>query len=244
MEFVKLESQEDLNFSGSSQDIETFDLHQVELQPKIPKTEQSTPLMQTFELNKPEFKEEDPDSIPVKCCEKGSGISCPDNSGYFKVENLFSELKTDYDKLVARTNLGLGTELSLMWGNIKGNLVNQQDLVNFILDKLQAQKIDIINTFEEEISKFDVEPVITTLFYGPDLDHMTLSDKRTFTTGDYDGCIYVLVPNINTDFEVNGLIGGFYYVNESITIGATKYYLFRSTYTGLGNTKITVLYNE
>jgi len=26
------------------------------------------------------------------------------------VDNLFSELKTEYDKLVARTNLGIGTD--------------------------------------------------------------------------------------------------------------------------------------
>jgi hypothetical protein len=53
---------------------------------------------------------EDPDSLPVQCCDHGSDISCPDKTGFFKVDNLFSELKTEYDKLVARTNLGIGTD--------------------------------------------------------------------------------------------------------------------------------------
>jgi len=44
---------------------------------------------------------------------------------------------------------------------------------------------------------------------------MSLSGTTTFTTGDYNGYIYVLTPSVNTDFIVNGMVGGFIYTGES-----------------------------
>ena len=206
-----------------------------------PKVEHSSPLVKTFTFEE-ETEQDDPDSIPVQCCEKGSNIACQNKSGAFMVDNLFSELKTEYDKLVARTNLGIGTDQALRWGNILGNLITQQDLVNFISEQVQNSKTDILTIVEDELSKLNVESKITTLFYGPNLQQMNLSGTTTFTTGDYNGYIYVLTPNINTDFIVNGIVGGFIYTGESYQVGTVNYYVFRSTYSNLGRTKITVSY--
>ena len=204
--------------------------------------EQSSPLMKTFDFQQMDEEPEDPDSTPVQCCNHGEEISCPDKTGFFKVDNLFSELKTDYDKLMARTNLGIGTDQALKWGNIVGNLVSQQDLINFISEQVQSSKTDVLAIVEEELSKLNVVSKITTIFYGPNLQQLNLSGTTTFTTGDYGGYIYVLTPDRNTEFTVNGLVGGFIYTEESYQIGTVNYYVFRSAYSNLGRTKITVSY--
>ena len=43
---------------------------------------------------------------------------------------------------------------------------------------------------------------LTTVYYGPDTQHLTFTNLTTFTTGEYSGYIYVLSPNKNTDFSV------------------------------------------
>ncbi len=67
---------------------------------------------------------------------------------YFKRENLFSELVNDYQRAMARYNLGIGEEYSLVWGNITGAIENQQDLYNYINNKL----IDYFNNHNETIN--------------------------------------------------------------------------------------------
>ncbi len=46
----------------------------------------------------------------------------------FKRENLFSELVTEYQRAIARQNLGIADEYSLLWGNISGNSVYSKTL--------------------------------------------------------------------------------------------------------------------
>ena len=84
---------------------------------------------------------------------------------------------------------------------------------------------------------------LTTVYYGPDTQHLTFTNLMTFTTGDYSGYIYVLSPNRNTDFSVNGLKGGFEY-EDIVYISSKPFYLFRSTYPGLGITKISLSYGN
>lgn len=85
-----------------------------------------------FVINSPTFDELDEDAICVPECNSNPEGSCKDSSGYFAIDNLFSELLTDYQKLLARRNLGIGDENLLKWGSIKGNLVNQTDLLTFV----------------------------------------------------------------------------------------------------------------
>lgn len=247
MEFVDLElenkpQQPTIPLTNTTEFVQ-LEQEQQEPQQQIvrPKVEHSSPLVKTFTFEQ-ETEEDDPDSIPVHCCEKGNEITCPNKSGAFMVENLFSELKTDYDRLMARTNLGIGTDQALRWGNIFGNLVSQQDLINFISEQVQSSKTDILTIVEDELSKLNVVSKITTLFYGPNLQQLNLSGTTTFTTGNYSGYIYVLTPSINTDFIVNGMVGGFIYTEESYQVGTVNYYVFRSAYSNLGRTKITVSY--
>lgn len=58
-------------------------------------------------------------------------MSCDKNKS-FQVANLFNELKTDGEKRIARLNLGVKDSDSLTWGNIGGNIYDQEDLVYFV----------------------------------------------------------------------------------------------------------------
>lgn len=54
---------------------------------------------------------------------------------YFALSKLFSELDTDQKKLIARKNLGIDQVInSINWGDISGNIENQVDLYNYILN--------------------------------------------------------------------------------------------------------------
>ena len=57
---------------------------------------------------------------------------CPSPTGYFKVDNLFSEIWTESQRTIVRRNLGIGDDISLKWGNIKGDLLKQKDLIDLI----------------------------------------------------------------------------------------------------------------
>lgn len=86
------------------------------------------------------------------------GITCGDEQfygdeskeGYFVKENLFSELVDDYQRAVARFNLGIGEEYALIWGNIKGDISNQADLEKYLIDIL-GDYIDVYTEKMEEL---------------------------------------------------------------------------------------------
>lgn len=66
--------------------------------------------------------------------------SCNDPQGYFKIQNLFSELKTEVEKANARYNLGIGDPWNLKWGNITGFIEKQKDLTQYLdkfIDKVE-----------------------------------------------------------------------------------------------------------
>lgn len=78
---------------------------------------------------------------------------------YFKRENLFSELVNEYQRAQARYNLGIGEEYSLVWGNVKGLIDNQSDLVNYIHNTFAGYTNDytelinsLLTTWAEEIN--------------------------------------------------------------------------------------------
>lgn len=88
--------------------------------------------------------------------------------GYFEICNLFSELRTEYQKLVARQNLGIkdtgtsGGISEVNWPDIKGNPKENQSLKNWIdsiiatLERYNTDtnaRIDGIKAVEEIIGK-------------------------------------------------------------------------------------------
>lgn len=76
-------------------------------------------------------------------------VGCSDE--YFAIKNLFSELTDDYQRAIIRQNLGIGGEEALLWGKIQGNLVNQKDLYNFILDTLKGDEKGILDQVNLEL---------------------------------------------------------------------------------------------
>lgn len=70
------------------------------------------------------------------------------NSDYFRISNLFNELKTEIDKANARYNLGIDDNLQLKWGNITGYIENQKDLTEYINNFIIIYKSKIQEDFE------------------------------------------------------------------------------------------------
>lgn len=60
-----------------------------------------------------------------------------EKDGCFKQENLFSELANEYERAIARQNLGIGDAQTLNWGKIKGNIRNQEDLREYVFNSPQ-----------------------------------------------------------------------------------------------------------
>lgn len=207
---------------------------------KITPVEHTEQEVKTFSLESNDlYEDEETDQLCVKDCECGSNIKCSD--GYFVVNNLFGELKTDYDKLIARTNLGIGTDQSLQWGNIKGNLNKQSDLVKFVNEQINIDVTKVYDELNQRIDDLGTESNKTTLYYGGSIESLTKSETKTFTTGNYSGHIYALVPNADAKFIVNGLSGGFEQIDIR-TINNVLFYLYKSIYSNLGITTITVSY--
>jgi predicted nucleic acid-binding Zn-ribbon protein len=59
-----------------------------------------------------------------------------------------SEFKSEVDKARVRENLGIPDEYTLYWGNMKGNIANQEDLIQLISELHQG----INNTFSVQIT--------------------------------------------------------------------------------------------
>lgn len=200
-----------------------------------------------------ENKEEEP------CAGECEECKVPDSSSeYFRIENRFAELKTDLDKLIARQNLGISDEYSLIWGNIKGNIHNQTDLIEFLQNSFSLQERDFYDKIYSELQKYIDEAlenfgggggsttpsVQPTIYFGPDKDNLSVSRSYTFTTGDYPGHIYVYAPNANCSFKVNGFEGGFVNTGSYIIKDNERYYEYMSYNIGLGITTITVQYGH
>lgn len=112
-----------------------------------------------------------------------------EHDGTFKIQNLFSELVDDYQRFVARQNLGIGEEASLLWGNIKGNLASQADLYLFILETIQSQESDLIEELNLKLSQ-----------WGYDINRL-FDDKADLNSPIFSGVPKVPTPNINSSSE-------------------------------------------
>lgn len=182
-----------------------------------------------------EHQQPDEDAIIVEGC--GYDIDLVEKSQlkYFEVKNFLSELTSEYEKHLVRQNLGIPDKYSLTWGNITGNIQDQEDFINFIEEQLQEIR-ELIHTPTEE-------PLVT-VYYGPAINDLTLSNSNTIITGDYSGNIYILTPDQNTEFYVDGIQGGFVLQDETIYKENTKFYIYKSFNSNLGVTKIILKYGE
>lgn len=122
MDYIDLENQ------NSFVNLEEVDIE------KVKPTEEPKVDLVDFDIPQIDF------TIEPKEDEEIFGESCgieqyygdADKDDYFKRENLFSELVDDYQRAMARFNLGIAEEYAMLWGNIKGNIENQEDLYNYI----------------------------------------------------------------------------------------------------------------
>lgn len=67
---------------------------------------------------------------------------------YFKITNLFNELKTEIEKADARYNLGIPDDFQLKWGNITGYIENQKDLTNYLNNFIIIYRNELQHDFE------------------------------------------------------------------------------------------------
>ncbi len=189
---------------------------------------------ETFDV---EEKEDEHDAVCAKDVELSNTINYTD--GNFKLANLFSELLTEYQKKVARENLGIADAYVLKWGNITGNLGEQSDLSDYLDEQYTATKNYLEKHIDSEIANLNIADITdqATVYYGDSPSNLTLSTKRTFTTGDYQ-YIYVAIPDTSKELKVNGVSGGFTYQGIT-TLNGTVFYLYRSDNANLGITTIT-----
>ena len=136
-DFVNIEQEEEQPIVTSSYSVVQDDIPQISLDPIIP-----------------DIPTTDEESICVS--KECSTQTCQDDSGYFKVDNLFSELITEYQKNQAKNNLGIGTEYDLVWENILGNPKNSS-LYSILIDevnKTDSALVAAFNTTINQVSQF------------------------------------------------------------------------------------------
>ena len=93
------------------------------------------------------------------------GVVCGDEQfygdeskeGYFVKENLFSELVDEYQRAIARLNLGIGEEYAMIWGNIKGDISNQRDLQEYLTTLLRDYINEYVKRMNEVLSEWSNE---------------------------------------------------------------------------------------
>ena len=165
---------------------------------------------------------------------------CPSPTGYFKIDNLFSEIWTESQRTIARKNLGIGDDISLKWGNIKGDLSKQQDLINLLKesggqlnyspDKLLDYNDDFVKCknelFEGEITNLQqaVDLILYKLFPVELTEWDILADSVKLTYTIEKGTKQALDPNTSVGIITVKLIpGNKGDVVEYLTINGDEY---------------------
>lgn len=108
-------------------------------------------------IDSAEIEEEGVDHICIKDdCDTSKYYGCTGGDGFQK-ENLFSELTDEYQRTIARINLGIADEYALKWGNIKGNLSNQKDLYTFVTDSIAFDINKVIDEINLKLAQWACE---------------------------------------------------------------------------------------
>lgn len=103
-------------------------------------------------------EEEGVDHICIKDdCDTSKYYGCTGGDDGFQKENLFSELTDEYQRTIARINLGIADEYALKWGNIKGNLSNQKDLYTFVTDSIAFDINKVIDEINLKLAQWACE---------------------------------------------------------------------------------------
>lgn len=90
-------------------------------------------------------------------CDASKYYGCTTEDGGFKKDNLFSELTDEYQRTIARINLGIADEYALKWGNITGNLLNQKDLYTFVTDQIAYDLNKVIDEINLKLAQWACE---------------------------------------------------------------------------------------
>lgn len=90
-------------------------------------------------------------------CDVSKYYGCANGNDGFQKENLFSELTDEYQRTIARINLGIADEYALKWGNIKGNLSNQKDLYTFVTDSIAFDINKVIDEINLKLAQWACE---------------------------------------------------------------------------------------
>lgn len=127
-------------------------------------------------------------ALPKRVYLNNGGVKCQDSGcaggsmfyesdvEYFSVDNLFSEITDDYQRAIARQNLGIIDNLKLSWGNITGNLVNQQDLYKFVTESIAEESAKLLTIIDSKLENespsgsfvtFNVQPSFKYIDEGP-----------------------------------------------------------------------------
>lgn len=107
------------------------------------------------------------------------------DSDSFKKSNLFSELVDDYQRSIARNNLGIADKYSLVWGAITGNIIQQIDLNNLIVSQIATYENALIDEINLALARWAVE-LNTELQLKAPLDSPTFTGTPTTTLPSID----------------------------------------------------------
>lgn len=116
-------------------------------------------LVDVVKLTPEKFLEDiEKDIVTVYCDEDASTTYGQfDPEGYFKRDNLFSEITDDYARMQARINLGIAEAYAMKWGNLTGNILHQKDLYDFVMDNIHLNIQDLINALNLHLTKWAQE---------------------------------------------------------------------------------------
>lgn len=109
-------------------------------------------------LSSKELPEDEEEHICIKDdCDVSKYYGCTSGNDGFQKENLFSELTDEYQRTIARINLGIADEYALKWGNITGNLLNQKDLYTFVTDSIASDMNKLIDEINLKLAQWACE---------------------------------------------------------------------------------------
>lgn len=176
-----------------------------------------------FTIDKIQTNFETPAEEPILVhgdCDVSKFYGDPINDA-FKKSNLFSELVDDYQRAIARQNLGVVDKYSLVWGAITGNIIQQVDLNNLIVSQIATYENALIDEINLALARWAVE-------LNTELQLKAPLDSPTFT-----GTPTTSLPSIDDDSNriastewVNAKLGGWSGTSNLTSFTLSKDYMY------------------